>query len=294
MAINFTNFSYESNYADVKGYKIHYIESGYGKPILFIHGNPTSCYVWRNILIDVASSTGRQAIALDLLGFGLSEKPNKSYTVDLHYTIIREFIKNLDLKDLIIVAHDWGGPLGVMYGINHIENLERILVLDTFLWNLTWDDFPKNVTIPFKIMRSPLGYILVQLMNGFVKRFVPQNILNKDRVTAELMENYKRPFPTVASRRAILAFPRMIPVEGKPETSFIFFKYIEDNIRKINIPFKMLIAKPGMGEVNMYKVEHMTSIMPKFSYNYFEPSGHYMQEDNPEGLAKLIASFINS
>ncbi len=143
------------------------------------------------------------------------------------------------------------------------------------------------------MMRSPLGFVMVQVMNGFIKHFIPQNILNKENITAELMGNYKKPFPTIASRRAILDFPRMIPVEGKPRSSFEFFNYIEKHIHKVEIPVKMIIAKPGMGEVNIEKVETLRSQMKDFSYQHLEPSGHYMQEDQPEELAAKILSFIN-
>jgi len=289
----FKNTSYQPKFIEIDGYPISYVEEGQGEPILFVHGNPTSSYVWRNIMPQVARSHHKRVIAIDLLGFGFSDKPNIEYNVDLHYAILEKFINALYLKNLVLVAHDWGGPLAVRYTIDHLDNVNQLMVMDTFLWNLTWDDFPKKVKLPFKLMRSPFGYFMIQVMNGFVKSFIPQNIFHKDRITKDLMNAYKLPFPTIKSRKAIRDFPKMIPVEGKPETSYKFFRYIEERIDKIDIPFKMLIAKPGMGEVDMNKVKQLAQDLTDFSYQYIEPSGHYMQEDQPELLVEIISKFIN-
>ena len=107
-------FPFNSGHVDVMGYKIHYVEYGEGSPVLFIHGNPTSSYLWRNVLPHVASQTGRRGIALDLLGFGKSDKPDDvKYTLKFHADILRSFIAALGLKNIVMVADDWGGPLGM-------------------------------------------------------------------------------------------------------------------------------------------------------------------------------------
>ncbi|WP_273565837.1 alpha/beta fold hydrolase [Maribacter halichondriae] len=293
MSQSFPFLPFKSNFTKVHSFKIHYLDEGAGNPVLFVHGNPTYSYLWRNIIPSVVNRPNTRVIAIDLLGFGFSDKPNIPYTVDLHYSILKEFISILNLKNLTIIAHDWGGPLAVKYSIDHLDNMNKLLVMDTFLWNLTWDDFPKKVKLPFKLMRSAFGYFMIQVMNGFVKSFIPQNIYHKEKITAELMDNYKLPFPTVKSRKAIREFPKMIPVNGKPKSSYDFFEYLENHINKINIPFKMLIAKPGMGEVNMAKVQLLVDIMPNFSFEYIESSGHYMQEDRPDEVVEIILSFIN-
>lgn len=293
MSILPKNSTYKSYFTIIKGFKIHYIDSGAGKPILFVHGNPTYSYIWRNIMPIVEQQANSRVIALDLLGFGLSEKPNIPYTIELHYSIFKGFIDTLKLKKLTIVSHDWGGPLSVKYCIDNLTNVNKLILMDTFLWNLKWSDFPNNTIIPFKLLRSPLGYILTQVFNGFVSKFIPQNILDKEKVTKELLENYKRPFQTIASRRAIREFSKLVPIEGKPRPSYLFFKYIEDNIYKLNIPIKMILAKPGMGEVNINKVKILQARLPMFSYDFVEQSGHYIQEDQPEKLAKIIIKCFN-
>src|SRR5258705_12192099 len=110
------SFSFESKFTKVRGFNIHYVEQGQGEPILFLHGNPTSSYLWRNIIPAVANGSGRRAIAVDLLGFGKSEKPDGiEYSLKLHAEIVSGVIQNLNLKNLILVADDWGGPLAAYY-----------------------------------------------------------------------------------------------------------------------------------------------------------------------------------
>ena len=134
------------------------MEEGHGKPILFIHGNPTSSYLWRNVLPRVAREGGRRAIALDLLGFGKSEKPGAvDYSLRLHAQVVEDFVQKLGLKDLVLVADDWGGPMSAYYAIHHPDNIESLVLMETFLWPMTWqDDFSPEFRMPFKLMRSPL------------------------------------------------------------------------------------------------------------------------------------------
>ncbi len=288
----FSNFPFKPNYVEIDGYKIHYVEEGSGKPILLIHGNPTSSYLWRNIIPDLVKRTDRRVIAMDLLGFGYSDKPDKPYTIHKHFSILKGFIETLELKELTIVGHDWGGPLSVKYTIDYKVNVAAIVVMDTFLWNLSWDDFPKRIKVPFKMMRSWFGFIMIQVMNGFLNSFLPENIHSKSKITKDLMTNYKRPFPTVSSRRAIREFPKLIPVNGKPEFSKDFFSDIEENIHQVDIPFKMLIAQPGMGEFDMDRVKSLEDRLAQFSYEFVTSSGHYMQEDHPKKVSEIISRLV--
>lgn len=125
------DFPFESRYVTVEGHRIHYIEEGRGEPILFIHGNSAWSYLWRNILPTVAKETRRRGIALDLLGFGRSDKPNADYSVRLHYRIVEGFIERLGLTNLVLVLHDWGGPLGTFYALRHPERIQALAFMET-------------------------------------------------------------------------------------------------------------------------------------------------------------------
>src|SRR5215469_10352246 len=151
-----------SRFVAVDGYRIHYKDEGQGDPILFIHGNPTSSLLWRNVVPQVGQALGRRSIAIDLLGFGKSDKPNVQYTLPLHYQIVKGFIQNLGLKGLLLVLQDWGGTIGIRFAVEHPDNVRAVASMETFLWDMRLEVFPQKFVRMFKMMRSPLGFLLLQ------------------------------------------------------------------------------------------------------------------------------------
>ena len=125
------DFPYESKYVEVEGAKLHYIDQGEGQIFLFLHGNPTSSYLWRNVMRYVESS-GR-IIAVDNIGFGKSAQPELDYTYQTHYRFIEAFIRKLDLKDLILVVHDWGSVIGLDYARQHEANVRGVVFMEAII-----------------------------------------------------------------------------------------------------------------------------------------------------------------
>lgn len=287
-------FPFESRYVTVDGHRIHYVEDGRGAPILFIHGNPTWAYVWRNILPTVARQSGRRGIALDLLGFGRSDKPRVQYSVRLHYRIVEGFIERLDLRDLILVLHDWGGPLGAYYALRHPESVQALAFMETAIWNLTWADFRtdhRDYTLLFKLFRSPVGYVMIQVLNLFVNQLLPGAVVNRHHLTEEVMRRYREPFPTVASRRAIRVFPTLLPVEGKPRESREFFQQIEAGLASMRHPVLWIKATPGLVSPEQ-RILSVKQKLPQLEVNDFGPGLHYLQEEDPERIARLLVDWI--
>jgi haloalkane dehalogenase len=288
------NFPFERRTVSVCGYRVSYVESGEGDPVLFIHGNPTSSYLWRNILPKVAADTGTRGIALDLLGFGESEKPDTvNYSIRWHADIVEGFIKVLGLEKLILVLHEWGGPLGAAYAINHPYNVRGIVFMETFVWPLAWQDFGKY-TAAFRLLRSPLGYLLIQVMNLFVNKVLPVAVLQKDNMSEEVMRHYRRPFPTIASRRAIRAFPKLLPIEGRPSESDAFFEDLQQKLHNLKFPALWIRAFPGMllSHDTEYHLHLLRGRLPQLIIKEFGPGLHYLQEDNPVRIADLIAEWM--
>jgi len=288
------DFPLEKKFASIDGYRIGYVESGKGDPVLFIHGNPTSSYLWRNILPQVAEDTGSRGIALDLLGFGESDKPDVvDYSIRLHADIIKGFIEQLDLKNLILVLHDWGGPLGAAYAVNHPENVRGIAFMETFLWPLVWKDFG-NYAMAFKLFRSPLGHLLIQVMNVFVNNMISGAVLRKGNMTEEVMRHYRKPFPTIRSRRAVRAFLKLLPIEGKPLESDAFLEDIHQRIQNIKVPALWIKAVPGVVLSNdtEYHLYLLRGQLPQIIIKDFGPGLHYLQEENPEKIADFITEWM--
>jgi len=288
------DFRFEQRYVTIDGYRIGYIESGEGDPILFIHGNPTSSYLWRNILSQVARDTGNRGIALDLLGFGESDKPaGVDYSIRMHVDILNGFIEQLGLKNLVFVLHDWGGPLGTAYAVNHAENVRGIAFMETFLWPLVWKDFG-NYAVAFKLFRSPLGHMLVQVMNVFMNNVMPRAVLKKDNMTKEVMRHYHKPFPTIRSRSAVRAFLKLLPIDGKPLESDLFLEDIHQRIQNIKVPALWIKAIPGavLSNDTEYHLYLLRGQLPQLIIKDLGPGLHYLQEENPEKISDLITEWM--
>lgn len=159
-------YLFQSSHVEVMGHRIHYVEHGTGAPVLFLHGNPTSSYMWRDVLPHVANQTGRRGIAMDLLGFGRSDKPRGvRYTLDLHARVVKEFVNALELRDIVLVADDWGGPLGMRDVVERSDRYQAAVLMETFLWTFTFvDDFEPKFRMPFRLMRGPMGFFFVQVL----------------------------------------------------------------------------------------------------------------------------------
>jgi len=289
-------FPFPSQFTTVKGHKIHYVEEGQGDPILFLHGNPTSSYLWRNVLPRVAKETRRRGIALDLLGFGKSEKPDHvAYTLRLHSEIIEGFInKGLGLRNLILVADDWGGPLAAYYALHHPDNVRGMALMETFLWPMTWEeDFSPEFRLPFKLMRSPLGFVMIQVMNMMIKKLIPQHC----PISPEALRHYIDAFPTISSRRAMRAFPKLLPVDGQPGESFEFFQEIQQALPRLTCPMVWIKATPGIVPSDEFppslkRLEDLKRRLPHLVIKNFGPGHHFLAEENPEKLSRLLVEWV--
>jgi haloalkane dehalogenase len=287
-------FPFESRFVSIGGYRIHYVEEGQGDPVLFIHGNPTSSYLWRNILPQVAREADRRGIALDLLGFGKSDKPDDvRYTLQLHYDILEGFIEKLDLKNIILVLHDWGGPLGTAYAVRHPENVRGMALMETFLWNMLWDDFGRFKPV-FRLFRSPAGYLMIQVMNIFVNKVLPGSVVQSKIMTKEIMRHYREPFPTIKSRRAVRVFPQLLPIECRPAESHAFIEEIEQKLPAAKFPVLWIKASPGavISENTAYRLIALKERLPQLEVKEFGPGLHYLQEDDPKKVVELIVEWM--
>jgi haloalkane dehalogenase len=283
-------FPFESKFITIDGYKIHYVEKGQGEPILFIHGNPTSSYLWRNILPTVANAAEKRGIALDLLGFGKSDKPNVEYTLQLHTQIVQKFIEELGLGNLTLVLHDWGGSLGMYYAVHHPEKIKGIVLMETFMWDMRWQAFPVILRVMLWLLRSPVGFIMSQVVNIFINQFISAGVLHKENLTDEVMRGYREPFPTIKSRRAIRVFPKLLPIQGSPRASVEIMKEIENGLSSLSCPMLWILNEQG--SLTGKDIPWLKEKIPQIKTQNFGPGKHFMQEDNPEKLSQIISDWI--
>jgi len=282
-----TEFPFESKYVEVEGSRMHYVEQGTGDPILFLHGNPTSSYLWRNVIPHV-SSQGR-CIAPDLIGFGKSDKPRIGYRFFDHVRYVEGFISELGLQNITLVIHDWGSALGFHYAMRHEDNVKGIAFMEAILVPSRWEDFPKEYRTGFRLFRTPgIGWVMIVPMNVFIKKLLPDAIARD--LTDEEKAHYEEPFGTWRSRKPVRVWPTEIPIEGKPADVTEAVETYDSKLRESELPKLLFSASPG-GIIDAERVEWAKSSYKNLKVVDIGRGIHYLQEDNPQLIGREIAAW---
>lgn len=277
-----------SKFAMVNDSNMHYLEIGEGRPILFLHGNPTSSYLWRNVIPHVAPH-GR-CIALDLIGMGRSDKPNIEYRFDDHATYVEGFIDALELTDITLIVHDWGAGLGLDYACRHPENVCALAFMEGVYRPVSWKERPIIERFMFKRMRHPeKGYKMIVENNFFVERVLP--MMTVRTLSAEEMAAYREPFSKPEHRRPLQMWPRQIPFDGDPPEVHERIDAANGWLRSADCPKLLLWAKPG-GLIRKKDIDWFRSEVPNLEDVCIGKGKHYIQEDQPHAIGKAIAQWI--
>lgn len=285
---------YKKQYATIRGLKMAYIDEGEGDPIVFLHGNPTSSYLWRNVMPHLEGK-GR-LIAPDLIGMGDSEKlPNSGpdkYTFAEHRAFLKDLLSYLDVKsNVTLVIHDWGSALGFDWANNNRNAIKAIAYMEGIVSPVkSWDAWPENARNIFQGFRSPAGEELVLEKNIFVERVLPGSII-RPLEEAELSE-YIRPFRKAGEdRRPTLTWPRQIPIAGEPADVVALVQDYADWMSSNDIPKLFVNAEPGsilIGEQREFcrTWPNQTEVTVK--------GLHFIQEDSPDEIGEAIRDFVSS
>jgi haloalkane dehalogenase len=283
-----SEFPFEKQYVEVKGVKMAYVDVGEGEPILLLHGNPTSSYLWRNVIPHLQGQ-GR-CIAPDLIGMGDSDKPDLSYRFTDHAAYLDGFIEALGLENLALVIHDWGSGLGFYYAARHPDNVRAIAFMEAIVRPLSWSGFPVPFRQMFRAMRTPgLGGFLVQNLNMFVNVLIPGAVLRT--LTSAEMAHYRAPFPTVASRKPTLQWPREVPINGEPAD---VTQIVADYTRWLSTddtPKLLLHADPG-AIILADTVAYCESTFPNLTSKPIGAGRHFVQEDHPHVIGEAISEWL--
>ncbi|MCB1323876.1 MAG: haloalkane dehalogenase [Leptospiraceae bacterium] len=283
-------FPYESQYVEVLGSRMHYVEAGSGRPILLIHGNPTSSYLWRNIIPHL-ESRGR-VIAVDLIGMGRSDKPDIEYTFQDHARYLDGFIAALDLRQIVLVIHDWGSALGFRYAVRHQQNVRGIAFMEAITRPFTWDDFDWFSEFMFKRIRDPeTGPEMILEDNVFIERVLPGAVLRD--LSAEEMNRYREPFLTPESRRPILVWPSQIPIEGDPAGMHALVSGYRTVMQTWEVPKLLLYAEPGLIVQGEEAAREIAAEYSNCSTIYIGNGKHFIQEDQPDNIGRALSDWIS-
>ena len=282
------DFAYDSRFVEVHGSKMHYVEVGEGDPILFLHGNPTSSYLWRNVIPHV-SRQGR-CIAPDLIGMGKSDHPDIPYRYDDQYRYLRGFVDAVGLgSNVTLVLHDWGSGLGFRWAHDHHDRVKGIAFMEAMIKPLRWDDIPGRARVPIRMMRAPgIGWLLASVGNMFIKKMLPDMIERK--LDEEELAYYASAFPTVSSRQAVRQWPREIPIGGKPADNHSAVSAYAKWLRETDLPKILFHASPG-GVISDDEVEWCRANLANLTTVDAGVGYHFIQEDNPHLIGSELAKW---
>jgi len=289
-----SEFPFASKFVDVKGTRMHYIDEGAGNPVLFLHGNPTSSYLWRNVIPHV-QPLGRM-IAPDLIGMGKSDRPEGfGFTLQDHYRYVEGFIEALGLKNITFVIHDWGSALGLMYARRHSDNVRAVAFMEAVVPpGLPMKKYAEfgPIADAFRAFRDPVeGPKLLMEQNMFIDSILPGAILRK--LSDAEMAYYRAPYTTPESRRPLYTWPNEIPIEGKPERNVKEVEALGEWLRTSPTPKLVLYSSPGV-LVRPEAAEWMIDNYKNIQARYVGRGSHFIQEDEPELIGRNIADWLRA
>ena len=283
---------FEKHFKVVNGKRLAYIEEGHGDPIVLLHGNPTSSYLWRNVIPELTAS-GR-VIAPDLIGQGDSEKLSVSegpgrYTFEVAYEYLAGLLSELDAEqNVVLVGHDWGSALGFHWARIHPDLVRGIAYMEALVSPVEWSEWPEAARGIFQGFRSEKGEDLVLSRNLFVEAVLPNSIIRK--LTDEEMDHYRAPFSTPDDRQPTLNWPRQIPIDGEPvEMVELVTEYGRWLEQSVTLPKLFINAEPGSILVGRQREYCRTWPHQK---EVTVPGKHFIQEDSPSEIGQAIAEWL--
>jgi haloalkane dehalogenase len=267
--------------------EMSYVDTGSGEPIVFLHGNPTSSYLWRNI-IPYLSSHGR-CLAPDLVGMGQSGKsPTQAYRFIDHARYLDAWFEAMDLtRSVTLVLHDWGSALGFYRAFRKPAQIKAIAYMEAIVAPRRWEDFPEGRDAIFRALRSDEGERLVLDENFFIEGVLPKSVIR--RLTDEEMDAYRAPYGTREARLPLLVWPRELPIEGEPADVVAIVSEYGKWLSKSALPKLFIAAEPGA--VLVGRARDFCRTWP----NQRETSVkgiHFIQEDSPAEIGTALQGFV--
>lgn len=287
--MGFADFPFESRYVTLNGHRLHYIDEGEGPVLLFIHGNPTSSYLWRNVIKPLRGQY--RCIALDLIGFGNSDQPDIDYRFLTHYRYLEDFVAALGLSDITLVLHDWGGPLGFRLAQQQPRTVSRLCFMETFPFTCDWDEFPLPLRpLFFAFRQERLGRFLIINRNLFIRMVLPFGVIR--HLPRSVRRIYQKPFRQRASRYPVYVWPNQLPINDRQDETWKAIEEIEKGLGSMPQPMLLLRFRPG-AVLGPARIRWLLDQIPNLDISDCGRGLHYVQEDNPEAIADAIEHWLH-
>lgn len=266
------------------GLHLHYLDEGQGDPVLFVHGNPTWSFYWRKLVTEF-SATNR-CIAVDHIGCGLSDKPQEwTYRLEDHIENLNALVEALDLKNITLVVHDWGGPIGFGTALKHPERYKRLVVFNTGAWE-------GPIPLEIRMCRWPVvGPLTIRGLNGFVQVGLIRAIADRKVFRDGVGHGYAAPYNSWENRIATLRFIQDIPLEANHPTRQLFVENGE-KIRSLNhLPMMIIWGEQDFCFVPVYR-KGWIERFPAAEVHVFNDASHWVVEDAPTRIIPLMKDFF--
>ncbi len=285
-------FDHTVEYVEAGGVRVAYVSEGTGAPVVFVHGNPTSKYLWRNVIPHVSDRA--RAIALDLPGMGDSERPDPALGFAEQVRVFDAFIEALELDRVTLVLHDWGAAIGFELARRHPGKVRAVAVMEGVLPPVfpqsSFEAMGEEMGAMFRAFKDPVqGRELVIDQNIFIEQVLP-SFINRTLTEAEMAE-YRRPFADRADREAMLKWPREIPIAGEPRDVVESMSEIHSFMTTSEIPILLVHADPGVVvplELVPWYEENVRNIQTAFVGQGL----HFIQEDQPDAIGRAIRDWL--
>jgi haloalkane dehalogenase len=284
---------YEKKYASVHGKQIAYVEEGSGDPIVLLHGNPTSSFLWRNVVPELVAS-GR-VIVPDLIGQGDSEKLPASdgpgrYTLEVAYDYVDGLLETIGANENVtLVIHDWGSGIGFLWAMRHAAAVKGVAYMEGIVMPVTWADWPEGAVGIFKGFRSEKGEDLILNRNMFIEGVLPTSVIRK--LSEAEMDAYRAPHLDSDDRQPLLNWPRQIPIEGEPEDVVALVNEYGAFMAGSDIPKLFINADPGSILVGPQR--EFCRSWPN-QQEVTVKGLHFIQEDSPLEIGQAVASWLKT
>ena len=284
---------YEKKFASVNGKQVAYVEEGSGDPIVLLHGNPTSSFLWRNVVPELVES-GR-VIVPDLIGQGDSEKLPASdgpgrYTLEVAYSYVDGLLETIGANENVtLVIHDWGSALGFLWATRHAAAVKGVAYMEGIVKPVSWADWPESAVGIFKGFRSEKGEDMILNRNMFVEGVLPSSVIRK--LSEAEMDAYRAPYLESDDRQPLLNWPRQIPIEGEPADVVALVNEYGAFMAGSDIPKLFINADPGSILVGPQR--EFCRSWPN-QQEVTVKGTHFIQEDSPREIGQAVASWLET
>jgi cis-3-alkyl-4-acyloxetan-2-one decarboxylase len=281
-------YPFTPHYCSHQGIDIHYVDEGSGEPVVMVHGDPTWGFLYRHFISDL--SKHHRCIVPDHMGMGKSSIPEDRslYRLEQHRANLEALLLNLNLNDITLILHDWGGPVGLGFATRHPERIKRLVLMNTWAF-APWPGgpFPRRL----EIIRSERGEAFVLRKNGYLEPALIGTTYHSEKLTNTILEAYRAPFPTPESRLAMLYWSRDIPVQ-ESDTSYAEMKRVEDALPQFNTKPVLLVWGMQDPVIPPTILHRWQQLYPHAITHEIEDASHFLQEDAPERIIPLIETFL--